>query len=181
MMEALEEKVEIGQTKRSWLRETFSLKPYLVDTLTTMAFFQPIMGFNELVVRDISYENCADARIKSAAFALLTTRVFASFRDYLAEKVGKTNRFRDKVKRVLVDAGLGLVVGPLVYLGVLYSNSDMPVEDIRGTVLTGTALAAGVGTAVFGRIVNRVRKKFGTLPDYLRQEDSYHNSKPQTL
>ena len=50
-----------------------------------------------------------------------------------------------------------------------HSNPNNSFEDASMTTLTGTAISTAIGSAVFGRVLNYVRKRFGTLPDYLKE------------
>jgi hypothetical protein len=175
MKNELEEKVENAEVPKSgsWLARHFDWKAYAVDTGVAMAIFQPIGLLNEVVGGMMSTADIVDSRGKNAVIGLTLSRLLAKTRDYFTEKVTRAESNSAATYRSLVDLGMGLVLGPSIYLGVLLTNPNNTGMEAGITTFTGTCLMSTVGAVTFGKVLEKTRKKFGTEPDWMKDSGVY--------
>ncbi|MBT3397812.1 L-alanine exporter AlaE [archaeon] len=173
MVNELEDKVEEIPKSGSWLARHFDWKAYAVDTGAALAVFQPLGLANEVMGEMMSAGDIIDSRWKNAVGGLFISRLLTKTRDYFTKKVTTSKAKNAAMYRSLVDLGMGLVMGPSIYLGVLLTNPNNTGMEAGITTFTGTCLMSTVGSVAFGKVLEKTRKKFGTEPDWMKNSEGY--------
>jgi hypothetical protein len=142
--------------------ETLKSKAYWVDTLSTMAFSQPVQIANEIFTAGMSLEDCVDVRKVSIPVAMTIIRPACKLRDIWGKKVFKINEESSRTRVAISDAAFITISYPTIYGLVLTAGGAEFQEGIKAVpAATASMLALGVPYML---ALDRIRGHFGTRP-----------------
>lgn len=144
----------------------YHLKGFVVDGISNVLFYAPIMTFTEKVLSGMEWDEVEKSRGIGAVTAFLTGYVYNELmRKRLAKTVG-INTKSSWPKRKMIDVTVGMITTAPFYAPMLYfagaSNKEMAIA-----LFTGSLLGAAAG-GLYGHLADKWRM-YWNLPPILNK------------